>query len=1130
MNSDINSLQQLLNELEALDVTVSVVDNELRCVGPAERLNDELVARLKSNRDALIEYLEEADWQQSRSADANKIPLSFAQQRLWFMQQLTGDDGAFHITLNLKIEGFLDITALEQALNSVVGRHEILRTRYPAENGNPWQEIASPPTLSIVTEHPIDDTSPEQQIAEFISTSARLPFDLQTDFPLHARRLRLNEQESILCLTLHHVACDAWSLEILLNEIGSNYRAALLGQPSHNPPLKAQYADFTLWQRKRLAGPLLERQSEYWRRQLKAPLPVMDLPYRHDATGHSDNHGAFTTFSIAADQTQALRQLGQRRGASLFMTLLTAFKVLLHRYSGQTDVIVGVPVANRQLQTFENLIGLFVNTLVLRSSLRKTDSFERLLDNVRGTTLDALAHQDLPFEKLLEWVPQQRSTTRHPLFQVKFRLENAPPAAPQPPGLCLTRLPQAEIKAKLDLSMDLYETGDGITGALEYNTALFDVESVERMAEHYLTLLQSVTETPDAPIVELNLFTAAQRQRYLNTWNDSQRLWPHHGCFHYLFEDTAAAHPDDTALVFDAESVLRISYDELNRRANQLAFQLRDLGIKPESVVGICLPRSPEMIIALLAVFKAGAAYLPLAAEYPPQRLQYMAADADIAVLLSLSSIESPLNGLARIDLDTDWPQHQPQHNPPRINHPDHLAYVIYTSGSTGWPKGVMIQHRGLLNLTEDKIRVCDVRRGDCVLQFFSFSFDASIPEIIMSLATGARLLLAPPAKLLPGAELADLIDRHSVTHITMTPSALAGLPERSYPELRIVLVGGEAPTRELINQWSHQRLFINAYGPTETTVNASMVACGNGHPVEPTLMPAANKQLYVLDAQMQLLPLGVAGELYIGGVGLARGYLNRPDLSAQQFVPNPFRSANSAELPPCLYRTGDLACQLEDGRIRILGRIDHQVKIRGFRIELGEIEHAIASHADVQAAAVIAVAGPDGDKRLAAFAVAQADAPASDEAVLAHLSARLPYYMVPSSLQWLPQLPLTAHGKIDNDALAESYRNQASLQTRQAPRDSTETQIADLFCELLGHSEIDIHRDFFEAGGHSLLATRLVARLLKRFDVEITVLDLFEAPTVAGLAQRIVLKRKMAGLQTQSAEFDQTEREEIEL
>jgi len=633
------------------------------------------------------------------------------------------------------------------------------------------------------------------------------------------------------------------------------------------------------------------------------------------------------------------------------MTLLAAFKVLLYRYTGQVDVVVGTPIANRHRAEVEGLIGLFVNTLVLRSQISPQSSFKRLIDQIKTTTWAACDHQDLPFEKLVEALQPERDLSYSPLFQVKFRLENLPQKTLNLPGLTFQRLPQAVTTAKLDLSVDLYETDEGIVGGFEYNSDLFKPETIQRMVNHFKALLSSIVASPDEPIAELPMLTAAEQQQQLIDWNNTDQPYRQDCCFHHLFEEQVVQHPDAIALLFDnaanstrdSTTILQtLTYTELNQRSNQLAHHLQALGVGPEIIVGICVVRSPEMIIALLAILKAGGAYLPLDPTYPAERLTYMLQDAQVPILLTQSHLPLTLApNTRRINLDTDWPREQPTRNPISTVAPDNLAYLIYTSGSTGQPKGVLVPHSGLVNLTADKIRVCDVQPGDCILQFFSFSFDASIPEIVMALASGSKLLLAPSTTLLPGPDLSRFIWRHHVTHLTITPSALTSVPYRDFPHLRMVLVGGEAPAPSLIKTWSQNRLFINAYGPTETTVNASMVPCGNGQPLEPTLIPSANKQLYILDENLQLLPVGVVGELHIGGVGIARGYLNRPDLTAERFIPNPFLAVKSLEGKTqtlqtleggrdmhssciahhsvCLYKTGDLAMYLPGGRIKLL-------------------------------------------------------------------------------------------------------------------------------------------------------------------------------------------------------------------
>ncbi|MEM9978615.1 MAG: amino acid adenylation domain-containing protein, partial [Cyanobacteria bacterium P01_D01_bin.2] len=837
--------------------------------------------------------------------------------------------------------------------------------------------------------------------------------------------------------------------------------------------------------------------------------------------------GAVEQFSLSSELSQQLTALAQSQSATVFMTLLAAFKVLLYRYTGQSDLVVGTPIANRHRAEVEGLIGLFVNTLVLRSHLSPHSSFPALLAHIKTTTLAAYDHQDLPFEKLVEALQPERDLSHSPLFQVKFRLENAPQETLTLPGLTFKRLPQAVTTAKLDLSVDLYETPNGIVGGFEYNCDLFKPDTIQRMVQHFQTLLAAIVAAPNQPIAELSMLTVAERQQQLSDWNNTQKPYRQDSCFHYLFEEQVEKTSDEIALIYDdGTSPQQLTYTQLNQRSNQLAHYLISLGIGPEKIVGICVDRSPKMIIAMLAVLKAGGAYLPLDPTYPPERLDYMLSDAQVSVLLTQSQFS--LSATAqRVNLDTDWSQAWSDTNPDHAVGPDHLAYLIYTSGSTGQPKGVLVPHSGLVNLTEDKVRVCQVHPGDCILQFFSFSFDASIPEIIMALATGSKLLLAPATMMLPGPDLKSLIQRHRVTHITITPSALVSVPYDEFPELRMVLVGGEAPSPELIQTWSQNRLFINAYGPTETTVNASMVPCGNQHPLEPTLLPSTNKQLYILDDNLQLLPMGVPGELHIGGVGLARGYLNRPELTAERFIPNPFAVEKTADNTR-LYKTGDLATYLPDGRIKILGRIDNQTKIRGFRVELGEVERILQSHPDIKTSIVV-IREDNGSKRLVAYGVpvTSDDSQATPTDVRQFVAETLPQYMVPSIFMWLPALPLTPNGKVNTKALPTTIV--VSSQEQVPPRNKTEQLLAQIFAQILSLESVGIYDDFFELGGHSLLATQLVAQLLNQFEVEITVIDLFEATTVATLAQRVEQKQRLAQMQLQPVESD-GEREEIAL
>ncbi|MEM8603336.1 MAG: amino acid adenylation domain-containing protein, partial [Cyanobacteria bacterium P01_H01_bin.121] len=650
--------------------------------------------------------------------------------------------------------------------------------------------------------------------------------------------------------------------------------------------------------------------------------------------------------------------------------------------------------------------------------------------------------------------------------------------------------------------------------------------------------------------------TPAEQHQILVDWNQTQRPYGFGETdeiltiqsFHQLFETQVEQTPESVALIFDRLSLdsgapQRLTYAELNQRSNQLAHYLQSSGVKPETIVGICLERSPEQIIAMLAVLKAGGAYLPLDPAYPADRLNWMLTDSQASILITQPEIDQLAipEQTQRLELGaaTADIQNYPATNPVSGITSENLAYLIYTSGSTGKPKGVLIPHGGLVNLTEDKLRVCDVRSGDCILQFFSFSFDASIPEIIMALATGSSLLLAPSADLMPGPGLAELLRRNRVTHMTITPSALVSVPSDNLPDLRMVLVGGEAPSPELIATWSPGRKFINAYGPTETTVNASMVPCGNGQPIQPTLLPSTNKQLYILDENLQLLPIGAIGELYIGGVGLARGYLHRPELTAERFIPNPFVDRSLQFPNTLLYKTGDLACYRPDGRIKILGRVDFQTKIRGFRIEPGEIEQSLTQHPDVKASVVLVREDTPGERRLAAYVVPQTfpeDTLAFSRSLRRFLSEKLPHYMVPAVFVCLEALPLTPNGKVDTRALPNPTLVEPQS-TAPAPRSPLETNLTEIFAAVLGVEQVGIHADFFELGGHSLLATQLVARLLDQFDVAITVVDLFEATTVADLADRIQqkqliqqLQQPVPAMQAEQDTLDASEREEFAL
>jgi amino acid adenylation domain-containing protein len=1180
------NIEQFLTHLHTLEIKLWLEDEKLRCSAPDEVLTPEFTAELKARKPEIIAFLQQANLVNQKVTSipttprTDKLPLSFAQQRLWFLEQLQPGSSTYHIPTAVRLTGSLNVEVLQQVLNTIIQRHEVLRTNFKTVEEELIQVISPSRELLL---HPINlqlipKAEQEITVKQIAIEEAQKPFDLEQDLLLRVTLLELEATEKVILITMHHIISDGWSMEVLVKEIATLYAALSQDIPSLLKPLPIQYADFAVWQRQWLQGEVLSTQLGYWKQQLGGTLPVIQLPTDYPRSRVQSFRGDTVSFTLSSKLSDKLTTIAKAEKATLFMTLLAAFKVLLYRYTGQADIVVGSPIANRNRAELEGLIGFFVNTLVLRTDLHHNPTFQEVLQRVRQVTWGAYDHQDLPFEKLVEELHPERDLSYNPLFQIKFRLENPPAEKIEIPGLTLSSLGQVNPSAKLDLSLDMYETPDGLVGGFEYNKDLFAEATIKRMVGHFCTLLEGIANQPRERIGELLLLTPVEQQQILVEWNQTQKEFSQDLCFHQLFEAQVEQNGNAIAIIYNNE---QLTYQELNQRSNQLAHHLQSLGVSPEVRVGICIKRSPEMIVAMLAIHKAGGAYVPLDPAYPIERLAFMVEDAQISLLLThnqttdvaksiisdLALTPVPSTKFGRgvsverdeglINLDTFWQENnstsQNYQNPQSGVTTDNLAYLIYTSGSTGKPKGVLIPHRGLTNLTEDKIRVCDVDSDSCILQFFSFSFDASIPEIIMALASGAKLCLASLEDIIPGLPLLKLLREKQVTHITITPSALSALPVEELPALKMVLVGGEAPSPELITKWSQGRKFINAYGPTEVTVNASMVECGNGHPITPVLRSSTNKQLYILDSNLQPLPVGVLGELHIAGVGLARGYLNRPDLTAEKFIPNPFNDKTSP--PPCghpspyqgegkfghpsplqgegmgvrLYKTGDLACYLPDGSIKLFGRIDNQVKIRGFRIEIGEIEALLNQYPGIQTSIVIVREDNPGDKRLVAYIVPenQTKIPTSSE-LRRVLKEKLADYMIPAAFVMLDALPLTPNGKVDTKSLPVPDWSANKSSEFVSPRTPTEEKLVNIFTSVLELETVGVEDDFFELGGHSLLATKLIAQLLKEFEVEITVIDLFEAPTVAELAQRVDKNLLVEQLQSSVSDVEE-EREEME-
>jgi|688.fasta_scaffold06795_6 amino acid adenylation domain-containing protein len=1045
---------------------------------------------------------------QAIEGDREQLPLSWAQERLWFLNQLEGDSATYNMPAAVKIAGDLDINALQQALSEIVHRHEILRTSIQTVNGTPIQVIHPQVTTSINVVDLQQLLAPEREtlLEQQIQLEASIPFNLENAPLIRCSLLQISAREYVLLLTMHHIVSDGWSMGIFISELSSLYAAFCAGDPSPLPALPLQYADFAVWQKRWLSGVVLETQLNYWRSQLQGSPELLQLPTDRPRPVVQTYHGRTQSFELNQDLTQKLQSLSAESGTTLFMTMLAAFVTLLYRYSGQSDILVGTPIANRNRNEIESLIGFFVNTLVLRSNFENNPSFESLLAQVRETTLQAYEHQDVPFEQVVEALQPQRSLSHSPLFQVMFVLQNVPMTEFELPGVTLTQLDGDSTIAKFDLTLSMSETNRGLVGEWEYNTDLFDGSTIDRMATHFQNLLSAVVANPQQTVGELPLLSAAERHQLLVEWNDTAAEYPTDKCIHQLFESQVERTPDAVAVVFENQ---QLTYRELNQQANQLAHYLQTLGVRPEVLVGICVERSLEMVVGLLGILKAGGAYVPLDPHYPQERLSYMLEDAQVSVILTQQHLLEKLqqHQTQLVYLDTDWRliSQLNQDHPLTAIQTTNLAYVIYTSGSTGQPKGVMVAHQGLLNLVFWHQQTFKITSLDKATQLAGTGFDAAVWELWPYLTAGASIYLVKPELLTSPINLRDwLISQKITMSFVPTPVAQELLSLEWATEsiaLRYILTGGDK-----LHQYPSVSIpfqVVNNYGPTENTVvtTSGLVVAQEQNQISPTIgQPIANTQVYILDQQLQPVPVGVPGELHIGGAGLARGYLNRPELTQEKFIPNPFKETQGSRL----YKTGDLARYLPDGNIEYLGRIDNQVKIRGFRIELGEVEAVLTQHPVVRETVVIARENSAGDKQLVAYLVPHQE-PAPTNSDLRHfLKAQLPDYMMPSAFVVLEALPLTPNGKVDRRALPQPELRPELEPTFVAPQTPTEELVASIWEKVLRVSQVGINDNFFELGGHSLLATQLLLQVNDACRVELPLSKLFEAPTVASLSNYI--------------------------
>jgi amino acid adenylation domain-containing protein len=1077
----------------------------------------ERIANLSPEKRALFElHLMEKDASAAKEQEiprrgaSDHFPLSFAQQRLWLLEQFEPGSSVYNIPFAVHLTGLLDVTALEKSLNEIVQRHEALRTTFSTVQEEPVQIITPtlPLTLTLTDLRELPETQREAELRRLADREARRPFDLVPGPLLRAALLRLDEKEHVLLLTMHHIVSDGWSMGVLFRELSALYKAFCTGEPCQLPELPIQYADFAVWQRKWLQGETLEDQLSYWRDRLNGAPPLLELPTDRPRPSIQAYQGARHSLILPPSLNATLKAMGRQEGVTLFMMLLAGFKILLYRYTGQGDIVIGSPVANRNRVEIEELIGFFVNTLVLRTDLSGNPTFRQLLGRVSEECLGAYAHQDLPFEKLVEELQPERTLSHSPLFQVMFILQNTPRSALELSGLTLNPLEVDSGAAKFDLTLSMVEETEGLHGELEYDTDLFDAATIERMAGHFHTVLEGIVADPEQRLSELPLLTAAERHQLLEEWNDTKTDYPRDKCIHHLFEEQVERVPDATALVCEDQLM---TYRELNRRANQLAHFLQAQGVGPDAMVGICVERSFKMVIGVLGILKAGGAYVPLDPVYPEKRLAFILQDSEVPISLTHNRVNKCLpeshTRILNLDTEREALSREREDNPISGAEDDHPAYIIYTSGSTGVPKGVIGLHRGAVNRFNWMWETYPFEKGEVCCQKTTLNFVDSVWEIFGPLLQGIPTVLIPDVILKDPHLLIQSLAVESVTRVVLVPSFLQVLldsfPDLKHrlPKLKFWITSGEEISAELAQQFHKtmpQSILLNLYGSSEASADCSWYDTRKGKLSlrVPIGRPISNTMIYLLDSNLQLVPIGIPAEIHVGGAGLARGYLNQPELTRNRFIRNPFF------LEGHLFKTGDLARYRSDGNLEFLGRIDHQVKIRGYRIELGEIEAVLNQSPKVRENVVIVRADIPDDRRLVAYLIADKNDLPSEDDLRCFLKERLPDYMVPAVFVFLDKLPLRPNGKIDRKALAaREWTISGQEEKYAAPQDALELQLTGVWEKVLNRKPIGIRDNFFELGGHSLLAVRLFAFIEKIIGQRLPLTTLFKAPTIEQLA-----------------------------
>jgi amino acid adenylation domain-containing protein len=1118
-----------MSDLRGLGVALWAEGEQLRCRAPKGALTPELTAELRERKAHILEYLRRAG--ETAAGLADEVPvmvvppgeplrLSFSQQRLWFLDRLEGRSPAYNMPLAARLEGPLNVEALRRALNEIVRRHSVLRSNFAAGDGEPTVVIRERAECPLAY---FDSTSDARE-ADARTLERRLMleeagrcFDLETDVLVRAALHRVGEASHLLFVTMHHIVSDGWSLGVFTRELAALYEAFSAGRepPLAEPPV--QYIDYANWQRRRLSAEFLQRQLDHWRTELRGAPDFINLPLDRPRPAVQTYRGSSHSFALDSELARSLQQFCQATGTTSFMALLAAFSLVLSRYSGQDDVVVGTAVANRGRPETEGLIGLFVNTLALRVDLSGDPTARELVTRIRETCLKAYEHQDVPFEQVVEALKPARDLSHSPLFQVSFDMQTDAAGEVRMAGLALLPMQQEAVSSKFDLGLSVEQSRGGLSAVLCYNSDLFDAETVGRLASHFVVLLRELTARPDERVSQLRMLGEAEREQVLRQWNDTRRPLPAGLTLLDLFDEQAKRTPDRIAVTAGGHS---LSYADLQGRANCLARYLRESGVSHESLVAVFLERSPDLLVGLLGIMKAGGAYVPLEPSFPKNRLADMLADARPAVILTQESLAADLPAdLARVvcldSVGKELEQFSAE-SPPDAPFDDSLAYVIYTSGSTGRPKGVQISHRSLANFLSSMRREPGLGEHDTLLAVTTISFDIAALELFLPLVVGGRVVVAERATTLDPQKLAQAIEREGATFMQATPATWRMLLDAGWRPTRPLRIasGGEALPGELA--WRLRDLGLevwNLYGPTETTIwsaarRVPVTEQLSRDGLDPIGRPIDNTQLYVLDSHLSPQPVGIPGELYIGGEGLARGYLNRPELTAERYRPDPFSGQPGARL----YRTGDLVRRLPGGEIEFMGRLDNQVKVRGFRIELGEIESALSRHDAVSQAVVVARESGHGEKQLVAYVVPANKTPPATEELRAFLKLRLPEYMVPASVVFLDALPRTPNGKVDRKALPAPDRSRPDLRaTYQAPRNETEKEIAAVWKTALDIDRVGVDDNFFDLGGHSLLMPRVHAQLRSTVAPNLSLVELFQYPTVRTLAARIAPEEAVA-------------------